>query len=574
MSLKSTARGYLRDAAAAFQNAPAEVALAVLAAALLSYSIEYDHDIAIWMHIAVGIFISFASAWCGTLLHAMGAIDQRRRWTITIVGALAAAAYLLLIDEPLLQSENWRAFMIVAGLVALVFAAPAWVRSDHPASLRLRRINGRFLLRTIGIGLYGLALFAGLALALSAIDKLFELKLKGEIYAHTFGWIMLVLVPWVIAGGLESYVRPLNEESDVARVVQRLTAFLVPPLLVLYYIILYVYAVRIAITGELPKNLVSPMVLAAGLLTALAVILFDPLPGDARAGHRALRVAPAFFLPLVPLGIWALAARINEYGWTEFRLLRVILLALLLVLALLATAQLVRRRPFALRVIPALLGAAVVLAVVGPWNVLAASRRSQQHRLAEALRAARVDLTRPVTSDTTNRPVSRELYDRITNIGFYLQNSFGDSAIAEVTRGVVPVVRWRSVADAFRLVVVYNDTLPSVTHGTLHPNQPVRTPDGVIYRIVAPGPHVRATGSTLTITASGETLVAELDTMIKQLPPVQRREQRALPAYSAPVFDQQRNLRGQLVLLDAMIQRWSDSVRIVNVNGVLILRNR
>jgi hypothetical protein len=196
MSLKSTARGYLRDAVSAFQNAPAEVALAVLAAALLSYSIEQDQDVAIWMHMAAGIFIAFALAWCGTLLHAMGAIDNVRRWMITIAGALGAAAFLLLIESPLLGSENWRAFMIVAGLIALVFAAPAWVPSDHLPSLRFRRINGRFLLRTIGIGLYGLALFAGLALALSAIDKLFELKLKGEIYAHTFGWIMVVLVPW------------------------------------------------------------------------------------------------------------------------------------------------------------------------------------------------------------------------------------------------------------------------------------------------------------------------------------------------------------------------------------------
>jgi hypothetical protein len=179
-----------------------------------------------------------------------------------------------------------------------------------------------------------------------------------------------------------------------------------------------------------------------------------------------------------------------------------------------------------------------------------------------------------LTGDTTRRPVSRELYDRITNIGFYLQNNFGESAILEVTRGAAPGVAWRSLADVFRLFVAYGDTLPSVTHGTLQPNQPVRTPDGVIYRITAPGPHVRTAGSTLTITASGETLVAELDTMIQQLPPVRGREQRGLPAYSAPVWDQQRNLRGHLVLFDAMIQRSADSVRIINANGVLILRNR
>ena len=574
MSLKSTARAYLRDAAAAFQNAPVEVGLAVLAAALFSYSLEENVRFNIWWHIAIGIFIAFAGAWCATLLRAMNALDDRRRWVLTGVGALGAALYLLLVKTPEVESEGWRALMLFAAVVLLVFAAPAWVRSDASASLRLRRINGRFMLRAMGIGLYGVALFGGLALALTAIQKLFELKLEDEIYGHTFGWIMLVLVPWVIVGGLHSYVRPLDEESDVARVVQRLTSFLVPPLLVLYYAILYVYALRIAITGELPKNLVSPMVLAAGLLTALAIVLFDPSADDTRAGQRALRLAPVFFLPLVPLGVWALAARINEYGWTEFRLLRVVLLVLLFVLAVLATWQLIRRRPFSLRVAPVLLGVPVLLAAIGPWSVLATARRSQQARLAEALRAAQVNPRVPVGNDTARRPVSRELFERINNIGFYLQGHFGDSAVAEVTGSAPTASPWAGLAEVLKLTAALDDTLPWVTHGALQPGTRVPVAGGVLYRIAGPSSQVRVDGPNLLISVAGQTLTANLDSMIQQLPRVQRREQRNLPSQSTSVWDQNRNLRGQLVLLEATVQRWADSVRIMTVNGVLILRDQ
>jgi hypothetical protein len=75
--------------------------------------------------------------------------------------------------------------------------------------------------------LYAQALFAGLALALVAVDKLFELNLKNTIYAHVFGWLMIGLVPWVVVGGLSDYVAPLERQSEVARVVYRLALYLI-----------------------------------------------------------------------------------------------------------------------------------------------------------------------------------------------------------------------------------------------------------------------------------------------------------------------------------------------------------
>ncbi|HEX6066236.1 MAG TPA: hypothetical protein VFZ04_18520, partial [Longimicrobiales bacterium] len=86
MTLKSTARAYLRDAVTAFNRAPAEVALAVLGAALLSYALESRIQFETWVQMAVAILIAFMAAWTGTLLHAMGGLDNQRRWGLTIFG--------------------------------------------------------------------------------------------------------------------------------------------------------------------------------------------------------------------------------------------------------------------------------------------------------------------------------------------------------------------------------------------------------------------------------------------------------------------------------------------------------
>ncbi|HEX6695095.1 MAG TPA: hypothetical protein VF035_10395, partial [Longimicrobiales bacterium] len=264
MSLITSTRRYLADTGRAFDRAPLECALTVLGAGLLSWALE-DNDIGTEVvHVGVALLLAIAAAWSATLLNAMGRITDARRQAVTLAGGVAAMIYLFLSRDFDRGSEMWRAFMLLAGAVLLVFAAPSLTGDASDADLRLRRVNSRFVLRSIGIALYGLALFGGLAVAIAAVDNLFELDLNERLYGHVFIWIMVVLVPWVVIGGLDDYVRPLEEQSDLARMIYRLVSYLVPPLVALYFIILCLYVVRIGITGELPKNLVSPMVIAAG----------------------------------------------------------------------------------------------------------------------------------------------------------------------------------------------------------------------------------------------------------------------------------------------------------------------
>jgi hypothetical protein len=424
---------YLSDAGRAFQRAPVEVGALIVVAAVFSYTVQSDTEPDLLGETAITALLIITAAWTGSLLNALGAWTARRRWLVTGAGAVVVGLYAWRVLDLERMTESWRAtmFLAAAGLWLLAVPVLAGPRGNvlDGATDRVRGVAARVLLRAFGAGLYSAALFAGLALALAAIDTLFELNLDGRIYAHVAGWIFLVLGPWIVIGGLPEYAQPVEPRREVAGVAHRMTAFLVPPLLVLYYAILYAYTVRIGLTGEVPKNLVSPLVIAAGVLAALALFLFDPRAREA-GSSRLLRAAPPLFLPLAALGIYAVSLRVGQYGWTEFRLLRLIVLAALGLVAAAGTVQLLRRQRFALHAAPLVVAAVLVLGAVGPWGVPAVARASQQARLNAALVEAGMD---PVTVQAAPaaemRTVPHGLYRDIRSTALYLAQFHGPGAL-------------------------------------------------------------------------------------------------------------------------------------------------
>ncbi|HSJ15825.1 MAG TPA: DUF4153 domain-containing protein [Longimicrobiales bacterium] len=599
-TLARRARGYLADAARGFERAPLEVALALFVAVAFSVAIEIGGEaMPTFMETAVPALLALAVAWTGTLLHALGVWSWRTRWAVTIAGVMVVAGYAQFVIDFQRVAEGWRAAALVAAAVLWLFAVPAFGAGPDAVD-RMRRIDGRILLRTIAVLLYAAALYAGLALALAAINNLFELNLEGEIYGHVFGWIFFVLVPWVVLGGLDDYVRPAAGAEAVASAVHRLTLYLVPPLLALYFLILYAYMVRIAITGEVPKNLVSPLVLAAGALTALALLLFDPEP-DSTPFARALRLAPPLLLPLMPLGVWALMLRIDQYGWTENRALRLVLLAAFTALAAAATVQLWRRRPFALHVLPAALAVTGLLAVLGPWSVLPLARRSQQLRLQTALDSvARLPVDRapgsprlagagPAPGEAGDTPagpvrtVPAALYDQVQADARYLHTHFGRDALpAELAPHATSGDRWRDYAAAIGLQRAAGPRGPDEHVSRRLPGDvPVPLQAGTLYRIEYAGNRARDPSAATLVTAdslrlvirsAGGVLYADLAPLLAEQPgPAGARGELAGATSVIPVLDAEGAVRGELIVLDFTTGAPQGRRALQHVSGMLLL---
>ncbi|CAN5662262.1 hypothetical protein BH23GEM9_BH23GEM9_24090 [soil metagenome] len=600
-----TRRGkrYLADAGRAFESAPVEVTVAVILAAAFSYAIESDGDaFRNWVELAICGALLIAAAWTATLLHALGTWSSGRRWAVTLVAAAAVAAYGVFVLDLRHAAEAWRSMMLVAAAVLWLAAAPYFGRAGAAGDTvalgaeggtrirQMRVVTGRAMLRVLGALLYSAALFAGLALALGAVNTLFELNFDGRIYAHAFGWIFLVLAPWIVVGGLAEYTHPAAH-SEVAGVVHRMSAFLVPPLFGLYCAILYAYTLRIALTGEIPKNMVSPMVLAAGVLALLALLLFDPPPSGS-AGDRTLRAAPPLFVPLALLGIWTVTLRVGQYGWTEFRLLRLVLLVVLGLLAAAATVQLLRRQKFSLNFAPLALAAVLILGAAGPWSVQSISRRSQQARLMEALQTAGVVAVAAeggavsVAGDTS-RAIPNEVFEQINSTARYLIQHFGPDALPRVLAGRVDESDTHNVAQRLGLSAAepwgraprwVQARLPgsiSLTVGGITVHRVLSNPRSERPDTVAPedGFAVLDAGSAqLRIRIQGDVFSADAARVLQTYVSDRRGGELSTDDARLDVTDADGRSRGTLIVLEISVEYLEDGEAVLrNFSGLLLL---
>ncbi len=444
-------RTYARDAAGAFALAPVEILLGLLVA--LSFSValrDTDGGMEWWVRIAASAALALLLVFGLSLLRARGAIGSGARLAGTAAVLLAAAAYGGWVVDADRETEAWRFAALLGASAMALSLVPVPGVDDHERRRReFWRFNALLLARIVSVVAYGGALFAALAGAVAAVSSLFELETPEHLYQDLFGAVFFALVPWVVAGGIPELTPEPAGAREAPRAVRLLGRYLYAPVLVVYLAILVAYAVKVVATGEMPKNLLSPIILLAGIGGFLGSLFLEPLRRDPEhAGvARLVRVFPAVLLALLPLATWAVWVRRDQYGWTESRYLRFALLLALGVLAAAGVYRLARRREPVLLLVPVVLGATLLLSAVGPWGASAVSRRSQEARLRQGL--AQAGLLRGGRYAGTLRPhdefvaapvdpgrtIPSELHGQITGAAAYLFDSHGAGALRGVFAG-------------------------------------------------------------------------------------------------------------------------------------------
>jgi hypothetical protein len=352
----------------------------------------------------------------------------------------------------------------------------------------------------------------------------------------------------------------------------------------LYVLILYAYAVRIGVTGEVPKNLVSPMVVAAGLLAAAAIVLCDPRV-DETSALRYLRWAPVIFIPLGALGIWAILPRIEQYGWTIFRLLRLEVLVVLMLLAVAGSYMFVRRRTFPLWEIAVTFAITALVAVVGPGSALVISKRDQQQRLARALDAAVGPLAVPPSRmDTTRRLVPGATFDQINNTASYLRREFGEEAL----RAALPPqaqndLAMQDLARYYHLQRAEPRPGPMGLFARLTPGTAVQADSSTtVHRIMfnreravpAAGLPVTADSGKLSITLPDEVLTVNVqDVLSAARAPGDPRGGVLGNNAALPVLNAEGQRRGTLILLELSTRPDSSAAPIAHLDALLLLKS-
>lgn len=609
MKLPGTAlRAYFRDARDAFTHAPVEVLMGVALAVAFSISVR-SRDGEWWVRVFTAAVIALPLVFGVSVLRARSLLSAGARWGATALALTCAGAYAVWIFSPKLESEGWRA-VALASAAWLALALAAFPGDATGRRRRFWRFNALLLGRILAVGLYGAALFAALAGAVAAVTSLFELPRPDHLYEDLVGAVFFALVPWVVAGGVPGLAAE-GEGHAPLTAVRRAGRYLYAVVLVVYLAILFAYTIKVAATGDLPKNILSPIVLFAGLAGLLGGIFLEPLQDDpeSRGVARLVRLLPALLLPLLPLPIWAVGVRQDQYGWTEFRYLRLLVLVALAVLAVWGTVRLARRRAPLLAPVPAVLAAALLLGSVGPWSAQAVSRRDQTARLRSALTRAGMmrdgRLLRPLLPpgkySRTPTTIPDDQYAHVSGALGYLYDSHGAAAASRALG--TDVARYDNgvnAVSALGLRAGCGRDFTGMHFGTLPAGTPIAANGGTVFVVStdewrrggdppADAAGIKVEGTTATVTRGGPapwSARADLAPLARIM--VRHRasvcdgpSQNAVFTHAnarVPLLDAQGQSRGELVVtsmrygISGSEPRNSKVMRVEGLDGVVIAR--
>lgn len=240
--------------------------------------------------------------------------------------------------------------------------------------------NKSVFLRILVAALYSGVLFGGLAVALAAIDQLFEVRVSGESYLKVFILTGTVFNTWFFLSGFP-FIREEVELSEYPKGLRVFTQFVLIPLVTVYLLILYAYTGKILWTFTWPRGWVSYLVIGFSISGILALLLVWPLREMEK--HRWIKwYARGFFVALLPLIVLLLLSifrRVNEYGITINRYFILVLAFWLLAVAL----YFLLSRAKQIRLIPLSLFVAAIVSAFGPWSAYPVAFVSQRERLLE-----------------------------------------------------------------------------------------------------------------------------------------------------------------------------------------------
>jgi len=361
-------------------------------------------------------------------------VGERCRWGLRLrcLGTVLGAALLLAlhlhldpwVDEALAQRYGHLTVTLHLAVSVVPYVA---VAESHGIWQYNRALLFRFLLAT----LYAGVLFAGLALALAAIDNLLGIDVPDLHYPRLFLLIAFFFHPAFFLAGVPADFAELERSRYYPAALRILSVYVMLPLVAVYVTILTLYLGKIVVTGMWPSGwtgyLVSSLA-AAGIFSLLAV---HP-ERIARKRGWIDRYALSFWIAIVPAAVMVLLAlwqRIEQYGITERRYLLGVLAVWLGVIAL----HRVITRTRGIKAIPLTLTLIGAATFVGPWSAYAVAERSQAARVAEILATHGVLDGGRVGSETVEIPYDD--WEQVEEAVGYLVDNHGIAAVAGLYGG-------------------------------------------------------------------------------------------------------------------------------------------
>ena len=485
----------------AWRKLPLE-SLAVVTAALSAMALVHrapasDAFDAWMLRLLLGSLLVAPLCFALTWLHGRGVISSRARLG---AGALVATGVLgaLIVALPEVKTLDTASFgwpyglsLLAAFLVPFVAVA---VRAGQERLAQFTVFLRRFFEQTTTWGLLWLGSMGALGVIFAALDELFDLDVD-ELGFDTALAVTGVLV-------LSYLYRLLPTEDTGARermpeLWRRLATTVGAPFVSVMLIILVAYEIVVLARGELPRNLLSPLIIGAGFVGFVCTLIIVSIQGEKvgsgtlapadphrwarRFSVRLARAFPPVLLALLPMAAWALALRIDQHGFTPFRVARMMALLCLGVMSLLGTARWLRGRTTLTWEVPLCVIVFAMATAFGPVSAVRLSLESQvqrlEHNLTQAGVAGRSVAEQPVTA---KHELEWERFSELQEGIQVVTELGGEPALRRVLTGAVTYCadRWSGSTCLERLGVAVRPSSEPTSYHSVEVKEPIPTAGG------------------------------------------------------------------------------------------------
>jgi len=365
------------------------------------------------------------------LMTALALCAERRQWSrplyfgSELLVLLLLAGYALTIPKTLPReplSHMIRSGLLAAGLVLLAMIAPYLKKGQLNGFWQYNRI---LFLRFLVTGVSSFVLFAGLAIALAALDKLFGVSVPDKSYAELWVAVVGLFSPWFFLSGIPASLDDLDRVEEYPKGLKIFAQYILFSLVIVYLAILYSYLLKILLQWSWPKGWVSSLILGFSATTIISLLLLHPIRD--RSENRWIREAGKWLyivlIPLIAVLFLAVTERISDYGITESRYAGIafgVWLSALVLYFLFSRSKSIKFT----------IGSLCLLAFLinfGPWGMLSTSQRSQVERLRKLLTKNGILVDEKVTAE--HGKISPEDGREISSIVDYLSRVHGYDAI-------------------------------------------------------------------------------------------------------------------------------------------------
>jgi len=245
--------------------------------------------------------------------------------------------------------------------------------------------NKSLFLRLLSGLVFSATLFAGLSIALLALDQLFGAHVGDDTYIRLWFGVIFVFNTWYFLGGIPSDFRELSGRRDYPPILKIFSQYILAPLVAIYLGILLIYFFKVVITTEWPSGWIGYLVSSVAAAGLFSLVLLHPLVGqpENRWVNSYGRLFYLFLLPAIVMLLLAILKRVAQYGITENRYF---LMVLAFWLAFVTMYGLLSKKK-TIKIIPLTLCLVALVTSFGPWGGYSVSKSSQKSRLTKLLQA-------------------------------------------------------------------------------------------------------------------------------------------------------------------------------------------